>query len=64
MTGKSSPSDVQLLSAEARAMRHATRDDITLEHLGKRPVLNRTFGFMTSLGFSCTVLITWEGSLL
>ncbi|KAH9999240.1 putative GABA permease [Xylariaceae sp. FL0662B] len=40
------------------------RDDAALERLGKRPVLKRNFGFMTILGFSCTVLITWEGSLI
>lgn len=39
-------------------------DDATLARLGKKPVLQRRFSFITSLGFSCTVLITWEGSLL
>ena len=42
----------------------ASRDDIALARLGKKPVLKRNFGFLTILGFSCTVLITWEGSLL
>lgn len=41
----------------------ASRDDVVLARLGKKPVLKRNFGFMTILGFSCTVLITWEGSL-
>ncbi|KAI1212024.1 amino acid transporter [Annulohypoxylon truncatum] len=40
------------------------RDDFALARLGKRPVLKRNFGFMAILGFSCTVLITWEGSLI
>ncbi|KAI2627543.1 amino acid transporter [Hypoxylon sp. NC1633] len=40
-----------------------SRDDILLERLGKRPVLKRNFGFVTILGFSCTILITWEASL-
>ncbi|KAI1363248.1 putative GABA permease [Xylaria arbuscula] len=40
-----------------------SRDDIALARLGKKAVLKRNFGFMTILGFSCTVLITWEGSL-
>lgn len=31
--------------------------------LGKKPVLKRDFGFMQILGFSCTVLVTWEGIL-
>ncbi|KAK7957887.1 amino acid/polyamine transporter I [Apiospora saccharicola] len=41
-----------------------SRDNVTLERLGKKPVLKRNFGFLTILGFSCTVLITWEGSLI
>ncbi|KAI1335037.1 putative GABA permease [Xylariaceae sp. FL0016] len=40
-----------------------SRDDAALVRLGKTPVLKRNFGFLTILGFSCTVLITWEGSL-
>ncbi|OTA58857.1 choline transport protein [Hypoxylon sp. EC38] len=42
----------------------SSRDDATLARLGKKPVLKRNFGFMAVLGFSCTVLITWEGSLI
>lgn len=41
-----------------------SRDDAALARLGKKPVLKRNFGFMTILGFSCTILITWEGSLM
>jgi hypothetical protein len=43
---------------------HSSRDDAALARLGKKPVLKRNFGFLTILGFSCTVLITWEGSLM
>ncbi|KAI1809055.1 amino acid transporter-like protein [Poronia punctata] len=39
-------------------------DDAALARLGKKPVLKRNFGFFTILGFSCTVLITWEGALI
>jgi choline transport protein len=38
-----------------------TRDERDLIRLGKKPQLKRTFGFMQILGFSCTVLVTWEG---
>ncbi|KAK2750745.1 hypothetical protein FQN57_002818 [Myotisia sp. PD_48] len=41
-----------------------SRDDSQLARLGKKPVLKRNFGFLTILGFSCTVLVTWEGSLI
>ncbi|THV55325.1 hypothetical protein BGAL_0010g00440 [Botrytis galanthina] len=41
-----------------------TRDERDLIRLGKKPVLKRNFGFMSILGFSCTVLITWEGMLI
>ncbi|KAI9711309.1 MAG: hypothetical protein M1820_002296, partial [Bogoriella megaspora] len=36
-------------------------DDQALIRLGKKPVLKRSFGFMSIVGFSCTVLLTWEG---
>lgn len=42
----------------------ALSDDQELARLGKKPVLKRNFGFMQILGFSCTVLITWEGILV
>ncbi|KAK8010069.1 hypothetical protein PG990_009034 [Apiospora arundinis] len=44
-------------------IRPHSRDDAALVRLGKKPVLKRNFGFLTILGFSCTVLVTWEGSL-
>ncbi|GAW17226.1 hypothetical protein ANO14919_066800 [Xylariales sp. No.14919] len=40
------------------------RDDAALARLGKKAVLRRNFGFLAILGFSCTVLITWEGTLI
>lgn len=53
-------------AGESGAMVHSpvSGDDAALARLGKKPVLKRNFGFMTILGFSCTVLITWEGSLV
>ncbi len=38
-------------------------DDQRLMRLGKKPLLKRSFGFISLLGFSCSVLITWEGIL-
>ncbi|KAF7920719.1 hypothetical protein BELL_0233g00180 [Botrytis elliptica] len=40
-----------------------SKDRDELIRLGKKPVLKRNFAFMSILGFSCTILITWEGSL-
>ncbi|KAH7564239.1 hypothetical protein BM1_01286 [Bipolaris maydis] len=40
------------------------QDDLALARLGKKAVLKRRFGFLSILGFSCTVLITWEASLV
>lgn len=37
------------------------RDVNALARLGKKPVLRRTFGILSTLGFSCTILATWEG---
>lgn len=39
-------------------------DDTQLQHLGKRPLLERSFGFMSILGFSCSALLSWEGLLV
>ncbi|KAL3482413.1 amino acid/polyamine transporter I [Aspergillus californicus] len=36
-------------------------DDAVLARLGKKPVLRRNFGLISMLGFSCTILVTWEG---
>ncbi|KAE8153182.1 amino acid/polyamine transporter I [Aspergillus avenaceus] len=36
-------------------------DDANLARMGKKAVLRRNFGLMSILGFSCTILITWEG---
>jgi hypothetical protein len=40
-----------------------TQDQRDLIRMGKNPVLKRNFGFMQILGFSCTVLITWEACI-
>lgn len=41
----------------------ALNDNAHLNRLGKRPRLNRSFGFMSILGFSCSALLSWEGIL-
>ncbi|CAH0037138.1 unnamed protein product [Clonostachys rhizophaga] len=35
-----------------------------LARLGKKSVLKRNFRFLTILGFSCAILVTWEGTLM
>lgn len=40
-----------------------TQDERDLMRLGKKQVLKRNFGSMQIVGFSCTVLVTWEGIL-
>ncbi|KAI0505445.1 putative GABA permease [Xylaria bambusicola] len=42
----------------------SSRDDADLLRLGKKPVLQRNLSFLTSLAYSCTVLVTWEASLI
>ncbi|BCS19099.1 putative GABA permease [Aspergillus puulaauensis] len=37
------------------------RDTADLARVGKKSVLKRTFGILSTLGFSCTILATWEG---
>ncbi|KAE8389365.1 amino acid/polyamine transporter I [Aspergillus alliaceus] len=40
---------------------YQSKDDAYLARMGKRPVLKRNFGLMSMVGFSCTLLVTWEG---
>ncbi|KAH8667646.1 putative GABA transporter [Tricladium varicosporioides] len=40
------------------------QDNAILARLGKKPVLKRNFGFMSMLGFSCSIMATWEGVLI
>ncbi|KAK5991994.1 Choline transport-like protein [Cladobotryum mycophilum] len=48
--------------AEVSSNEEKDRDQ--LARLGKKSVLKRTFSFLSILSFTCTVLITWEGSLV
>ncbi|BCS25685.1 putative GABA permease [Aspergillus puulaauensis] len=41
--------------------RDSDSDDAVLARLGKKQVLRRNFGLVSMLGFSCTILVTWEG---
>ncbi|KAF7446165.1 hypothetical protein PtrCC142_002276 [Pyrenophora tritici-repentis] len=58
----SKSSDIELNAVPSRSTDR--QDDLALAKLGKKAVLKRRFGFLSILGFSCTVLITWEGSLV
>ncbi|RAH69809.1 putative GABA permease [Aspergillus aculeatinus CBS 121060] len=39
------------------------QDDQGLGRVGKKQILKRRFGFLSILGFSCTILASWEGIL-
>jgi len=58
--------DKQLASAAYTELSHKEsssnieRDNNELRQLGKKPVLRRNFGFISILGFSCSVMVTWE----
>ncbi|GAP85115.2 putative amino acid polyamine transporter I [Rosellinia necatrix] len=54
---------IQPVAQQKEVAQGFARDDAALARLGKKPVLKRNFGFLAILGFSCTILITWEGSL-
>ncbi|KAI0179386.1 amino acid transporter [Hypoxylon sp. FL1284] len=51
-------------SSSGRTKMLIERDNQTLTRLGKVPVLKRNFALMSMLGFSCTVMNTWEGELV
>lgn len=38
-------------------------DRVELANIGKKQVLKRRFGFMSMIGFSCTLMGTWAGLL-
>ncbi|EXJ61484.1 uncharacterized protein A1O5_11800 [Cladophialophora psammophila CBS 110553] len=50
-------------SSEQHGEKSVNRDEQEMARLGKRQELRRNFGFMSMLGFSCTLMITWEGLL-
>ncbi|KAL8832483.1 MAG: hypothetical protein Q9170_004854 [Blastenia crenularia] len=56
-----SPEHTQI-EIEGQSSYDRDRDD--LARLGKKQVLKRNFGFMSMLGFSCTIMVTWEGILV
>ncbi|KAJ2992942.1 hypothetical protein NUW58_g2005 [Xylaria curta] len=56
-------SSIEEVGSGNRFLAQLSSDDAVLARLGKKSVLKRNFGFVTILGFSCTVLITWEASL-
>ena len=41
----------------------ADNDRVDLNNIGKKQVLKRRFGFMSMIGFSCTLMGTWAGLL-
>ncbi|KAK8118007.1 amino acid/polyamine transporter I [Apiospora kogelbergensis] len=53
----------EMTLTDSPSLPSAPRDDYALRRIGKKPALRRSFNLLTVLGFSCTVLITWEGSL-
>ncbi|KAI0151792.1 amino acid transporter [Xylariaceae sp. FL1272] len=64
MEDNASPSSsVRAYGYETSVSAPLSRDDAALRRLGKKPVLKRSFGFITILGLSCTILITWEAVL-
>ncbi|KAL8949615.1 MAG: hypothetical protein Q9222_004290 [Ikaeria aurantiellina] len=50
--------------SETEVSTEAERDERALARLGKKPILKRRFGFFSMLGFTCTILITWEAELI
>ncbi|KGO73994.1 Amino acid/polyamine transporter I [Penicillium italicum] len=50
-------------SVTSRGGGQVDSDNAHLQRMGKKPVLKRNFGILSILGFSCTILGTWEGLL-
>lgn len=43
-----------------RSNRGTTRDEQMMRMMGKKQTLNRNFRFISTLGFACTLMSTWE----
>ena len=56
--------DKEPYHSEIQPVTKAERDAHVLARLGKKSVLERRFGILNIFGFICTILITWEGSLI
>ncbi|KAI4267347.1 MAG: hypothetical protein LQ337_008395 [Flavoplaca oasis] len=50
--------------SEKEILAVAERDVLALARLGKKPILKRRFTSFSILGFTCTILITWEAELM
>lgn len=48
------------LSSENSSNRGTAHDDQMMRMMGKRQTLNRNFRFISTLGFACTLMSTWE----
>ncbi|KAI1378114.1 putative GABA transporter [Hypoxylon crocopeplum] len=59
-----SPHSMSTPGLTRRSGTSPSNDDEVLIRLGKRPLLNRSFGFMSILGLSCSALCSWEGILV
>ncbi|KAI0521992.1 hypothetical protein F5B22DRAFT_512869 [Xylaria bambusicola] len=51
------------LSSQPPNLRYSD-DDAYLRSLDKRPILTRSFSFMSILGLSCSALLSWDGVLV
>ena len=40
------------------------RDALELAKVGKKQVLERRFGLTSMIGFSCSLMVTWEGAMV
>ena len=63
-TTEKSSSKNEVVDTEILPLTKGERDAQVLARLGKKSVLERRFGFLSILAFTCTILITWEGSLV
>ncbi|KAJ2990487.1 hypothetical protein NUW58_g2925 [Xylaria curta] len=57
------PSPEAIESTRAVNNERTLHDDDLLIRLGKRPLLDRSFGFMSSIGLSSSVMLSWESAL-
>ncbi|KAM7213536.1 Amino acid/polyamine transporter I [Rhypophila decipiens] len=65
MGGILQQSSVQSITARGpKSMGRWKRDEVNMHYLGKKQVLKRRFGVISTLGLSTTLMLTWEGVLV
>ncbi|KAL8829991.1 MAG: hypothetical protein Q9191_001687 [Dirinaria sp. TL-2023a] len=63
MQAAATQEDVSIDNSQQRRENSITRDEDAIARFGKKQQLRRNFGLLSMTGLTCTLMITWEGTL-